>query len=91
MRYLRCFDANRVTIIGNGLALIAHYFACKHFVLAWKLGLMGVALANTVSALLNIFVQFLLVNYVFSSDLRHLFNCPDKSSMSCEDCKQIIK
>ena len=61
MRYLRSFEGKRVTIIGNGVALIVHFIACKQFVISWKMGLMGVALANTVSALLNFFVQFIFV------------------------------
>lgn len=54
------------------------------------MGLVGVAIANTVSASINLLMQYVMVNHVIS-DLSSLFNWPDKTMFTCDECGKLIK
>jgi Na+-driven multidrug efflux pump len=88
---MRNLGKKRVTLICNTIAIVVHFFTCRALVLDAKMGVAGVAIANTSSAALNLVVHHIVVNRVFSSSLGQLFKWPNKITFNCDDCKKLLK
>ena len=71
MRYLRQTTASKINSISNIISLVIHCILAPILIINLNMGLMGIAISNTVSAFINLAIQTIFLNKL-SDKNRHL-------------------